>query len=70
MKTSHYFHAMQTVDTILKKNKCLCQTSRISDFVSSQVRRVKKKEMEFIKLTTNKKTLLGQKEKMKAGGEE
>lgn len=54
MKTSHYFHAMQTLDTILKKYKCLSQTSRIAGFVGSQDRRVKKKEMEFIKLTTKK----------------
>lgn len=31
VKTLHYFHAIQIVDTILKKNKRVSQISRVAD---------------------------------------
>lgn len=47
---SQHFHATQIPAKILKKNKRLSQTSKVADFVGSQVSKSKKKkEIEFIK---------------------
>lgn len=47
---SQHFQATQMPDKILRKNKHLSQTSKVADFVGSQVSKSKKKkEMEFIK---------------------
>ena len=47
---SQHFHATQIPAKILEKNTCLSQTSKVADFVGSQVNKSKKKrEMEFIK---------------------
>lgn len=50
VKMSQHFQATQIPDKILRKNKHLSQTSKVADFVGSQVSKSKKKkEMEFIK---------------------